>query len=120
MKKIIFTLVAIMMVSMSSVSMASNKGGYDNGNRHEMRADDYEYYRNRENRNDDNRRYEDSRDNNYRNNRDREEWNREDENRENNRDYRYNEREHCHKNNDSKVVGTILGAAALIILATSH
>jgi len=124
MKKIIFTLAAIMMALMSSVSMASNKGGYSNDNRHEIRVEDYEHYRNRDNRNDD-RRYEESKDYNYRDNRDRDNWDQNDRDREyrecQDRDYRqHNERRYCHKDNNAKVVGTILGAAALLILATSH
>ncbi|WP_321437925.1 hypothetical protein [uncultured Bacteroides sp.] len=123
MKKIIFTLVAIMMASMSSVSMASNKGGYINDNRHEIRVEDYEHYRNRDNRNDD-RRYEETKYYNYRDNRDRDNWDQNDRDREyrecQDRDYRHHERKYSHKDNDAKVVGTIIGAAALLILATSH
>ena len=128
MKKIIFTLVVIMMASMSLVSMASNKGGYNNDNRHEIRVEDYEHYRNRDNRNDD-RRYEETKYYNYRDNRDRDNWDQNDRDQNDrdreyrecqDRDYRHHERRYCHKDNNAKVVGTILGAAALLILATSH
>ena len=122
MKKIIFTLAAIMMVTMSSVSMASNKGGYNNGNHKgshsEIRVEVYESYRNRDNNNN---RYEESREYNNRDNRDYEEYDRNDCHNNKNRDRDYRNNNHCHKNNDSKkIVGTILGVASLIILATSH
>jgi hypothetical protein len=124
MKKMIFTLAAIMMVSISSVSMASNRGGHHKGNYKEISIEVYENYRNHNRNCDNDRRYEESRDYNYYDNRDRENWNREDEEREC-REYRDRDRRHhnhrdCRENSDAKVVGTVLGAAALLILATSH
>ncbi len=130
MKKIILTLVAIMMVTMSSVSMASNKGKHNNGNCKEISIEAYGNYRNNgrghnkkvyveynEYNNRDNRDYYDNddryesreyRDRDYRD-RDRRD-----------RDDRCNERRHHHRNSDAKTVGTILGVASLILLATSH
>ena len=130
MKKIILTLVAIMMVTMSSVSMASNKGKHNNGNCREISIEAYGNYRNNgrghnkkvyveynEYNNRDNRDYYDNddryesreyRDRDYRD-RDRRD-----------RDDRCNERRHHHRNSDAKTVGTILGVASLILLATSH
>ncbi len=115
MKKIILTLVAIMMVSMTSVSMASNKGRHHNGNRTEVIVR-YDNGRDRDYRHEDyrdgdrymrpdNRRYD-----NYRDNRDYENRYREN---------RYHDRRH-HHNSDAKVAGLALGAAALILLTTSH
>jgi pyruvate/2-oxoacid:ferredoxin oxidoreductase alpha subunit len=125
MKKIIFTLAAIMMVSISSVSMASNRGGHHRGDCKEISIEVYENYRTRHNRNYDNdRRYEEPRDYNNYDNRDRDNWNREDEGREyrecRDRDRRHYNRRDYRENSDAKVVGTVLGAAALLILATSH
>lgn len=130
MKKIILTLVAIMMVTMSSVSMASNKGKHNNGNCREISIEAYGNYRNNgrghnkkvyveynEYNNRDNRDYYDNddryegreyRDRDYR---DRDRRDRYD---------RCNERRHHHGNSDAKTVGTILGVASLILLATSH
>lgn len=130
MKKIILTLVAIMMVTMSSVSMASNKGKHNNGNCKEISVEAYGNYRNNgrghnkkvyveynEYNNRDNRDYYDNddryegreyRDRDYR---DRDRRDRYD---------RCNERRHHHRNSDAKTVGTILGVASLILLATSH
>ncbi len=123
MKKIILSLVTIMMVSMSSVCMASNKGGhhhkgdctevivrYDNDRHH-----DNGYHRGRDYRDEeryicrDNRRYDNYRD--YRDERYREMRDREDR-------WEYRHRHHNH-NSDAKVAGAILGTAALVLL-TSH
>lgn len=130
MKKIILTLVAIMMVTMSSVSMASNKGKHNNGNCKEISIEAYGNYRNNgrghnkkvyveynEYNNRDNRDYYDnddryeSREYRDRDYRDRDRRDRYD---------RCNERRHHHRNSDAKTVGTILGVASLILLATSH
>lgn len=112
------------MVSINSVSMASNRGGHHRGDCKEISIEVYENYRNHNRKCDNDRRYEESRDYNYYDNRDRDNWNREDEEREY-REYRDRDRRHhnhrdCHENSDAKVVGTVLGAAALLILATSH
>jgi len=138
MKKIILTLVAIMMVTMSSVSMASNKGKHNNGNCREISIEAYANYRNHDRGNNkkvyveyneynnrDNRDYYDNDNRDYYNNDDRYEG------REyRGRDYRdrdrrdsydrCDERRHHHGNSDAKTVGTILGVASLILLATSH
>ena len=124
MKKIFLSLVAIIMVSMSSVAMAGHGYGhrhkgarteviisYENGrdcDRHDYyRGDrDCDRYTYR-----DNRRYDDYRD--LREEREREMRYREDQCRRE----RYERR--CHHHNDgAKVAGAILGAAGLILLAT--
>jgi Ni/Co efflux regulator RcnB len=121
MKKIVLLLVAIMMVSINSVSMASNKGKHHHkGNHTEVIV-----------------RYDNDRDHNYRNYRDRDyrdgdRYIRHDNRRyDNYSDHRYCERKHrkdryyeCrhnrhHHNSDAKVAGAILGTAALVLL-TSH
>jgi len=130
MKKIILTLVAIMMVTMSSVSMASNKGKYNNGNCREISVEAYADYRNHDRGNNkgvyveyneysnrDNRDYYDNEDRyEGREYRDRDYRDRDCRD----RDDRCYERRHHHGNSDAKTVGTILGVASLILLATSH
>jgi len=124
MKKIILSLVAIMMVSMSSVAMAGNGNGkhhkgcrtevvvrYENGrdcDRHDYYRDnrDCDRYAYRDNRRYDN--YRDLRDERYREARYREDQCRGD---------RYEYRRH-HHDDGAKVAGAILGAAGLILLAT--
>jgi len=133
MKKIILTLVAIMMVTMSSVSMASNKGKHNNGNCREISIEAYANYRNHDRGNNkkvyveyneynnrDNRDYYDNDNRDYYNNDDRYEG-REYRDRDRRDSYdRCDERRHHHGNSDAKTVGTILGVASLILLATSH
>lgn len=121
MKKIVLLLVAIMMVSINSVSMASNKGKHHHkGNHTEVivryendRDHDYRDYRDRDYRDGDryirhdNRRYENYRDNRYCE-------------REHRKDRCYECAHHRrHHNCDTKVAGAILGTAALVLM-TSH
>lgn len=127
MKKIVLTLAAIMMVSMSSVSMASNRGNHRDNNRTEVRVVRYEKsvtFNGDEGRfvRDDDRRYEDNRDrDNYResvNYRDRDDYrDREDYEY---REYRHDNRRHNDRTAD-RVAGAVIGAAAMLILTSiSH
>nr|WP_320038476.1 hypothetical protein [uncultured Bacteroides sp.] len=121
MKKIILSLVAIIMVSVSSACMASNKGGHHNkGNRTEVivihennRGRDYRgrdhYIRH------DNRRYD-----GYRNER----FCQERDHRVKCRKHRCYDRcyecRHHHHNKDAVVAGAVLGTAALVLLNSGH
>ncbi len=124
MKKIFLSLVAIIMVSMSSVAMAGHgnkhhhKGSrteviisYENG----RDCDCHDYYRDDRDCDRyayrDNRRYDDYRD--LREERERERRYKEDQCRRE----RYEHRRH-HHNDGAKVAGAILGATGLILLAT--
>ncbi len=111
MRKILLTLAAIMMVSMSSISMASNRGEHHKGYRTEVRVvkhvrihkDHGRYDRHNERRHD-------AREFSYRDRRDREERYRQE---------RLRDRRHHRHNNNRNTAGVIVGAAALLLLATS-
>ncbi|BEG98765.1 hypothetical protein [Bacteroides sedimenti] len=130
MKKIILSLVAIIMVSMNSVSMASNKGGKHKGNRTEVIIR-YENDRDHEYRDRDCREYKDRDDDRYYSNNNRRYDNYDDNEYYERRDrmkrckmHRYDDQCHdCREHRDNsgaKVAGAILGTAALILLTTAH
>ncbi|SHE29423.1 hypothetical protein SAMN05444405_10150 [Bacteroides luti] len=116
MKKIILSLVAIIMVSVSSACMASNKGGHHHkGNRteviviHENNRGRGHYIRH------DKRRYD-----GYRNER----FCQERDHRVKCRKHRYDNRcydcRHHHHNKDAVVAGAVLGTAALVLMNSGH
>lgn len=127
MKKVVLSLIAIIMVSMSSVSMASNKGKHHHkGNRTEVivihennRGGNCREYRDRDYRNNDRYyRHDNRRCNDYRDGRRCEVRYKKHKCKGHRCDGYCYEPHHHHHNTNAKVAGAILGTAALVLLTT--